>query len=153
MTEQTIDENKLIAERRSKLDAIRSQQAIAFPNTFKRSDTAASLQQELGDKDKETLEALDRKAAIAGRIMAKRGPFFVIQDVSGRIQAYADKKLPAELGDGIKGWDIGDIVGVTGPVHKSGKGDLYVFIESCELLTKSLRPLPDKYHGLSDTEI
>ncbi len=153
MTEQTTDENKLIAERRSKLDAIRKQQAVAFPNTFRRSDTAESLQQALGDKDKAELESLDRKAAIAGRIMAKRGPFFVIQDVTGRIQAYADKKLAEPMGSTVKGWDIGDIVGVTGPVHKSGKGDLYVFIESCELLTKALRPLPDKYHGLSDTEI
>src|SRR5690554_156618 len=153
MTEQTTDENKLIAERRSKLDAIRKQQAVAFPNTFRRSDTAESLQQALGDKDKAELESLDRKAAIAGRIMAKRGPFFVIQDVTGRIQAYADKKLAEPMGSTVKTWDIGDIVGVTGPVHKSGKGDLYVFIESCELLTKSLRPLPDKYHGLSDTEI
>src|SRR5690554_595626 len=153
MTEQTTDENKLIAERRSKLDAIRKQQAVAFPNTFRRSDTAESLQQALGDKDKAELESLDRKAAIAGRIMAKRGPFFVIQDVTGRIQAYADKKLAEPMGSTVKTWDIGDIVGVTGPVHKSGKGDLYVFIESCELLTKALRPLPDKYHGLSDTEI
>ena len=153
MTEQTTDENKLIAERRSKLAAIREQQAVAFPNTFRRSDSAAELQKELGDKEKAELETLDRKASIAGRIMAKRGPFFVIQDVTGRIQAYADKKLAEPMGSTVKTWDIGDIVGVTGPVHKSGKGDLYVFIESCELLTKSLRPLPDKYHGLSDTEI
>ena len=153
MTEQNTEDNKLIAERRSKLAAIRSSQKVAFPNTFRRSDYADALQQELGDKDKAGLETLDRKAAVAGRIMAKRGPFFVLQDVSGRIQLYADKSLPDALLAGIKSWDIGDIVGVSGPVHKSGKGDLYVNIEHCELLTKSLRPLPDKFHGLADTEM
>lgn len=154
MSELQTDENKLIAERRAKLAKIREQNGVAFPNTFRRSDLASQLLQELGDKDKETLEALDRKAAIAGRIMAKRGPFMVLQDVSGRIQFYIDKNTLSETAmDGIRGWDIGDIVGVTGPVHKSGKGDLYVFVESCELLTKSLRPLPDKYHGLADQEI
>lgn len=152
MTEQ-LDENKLIAERRSKLNSIREQQKVAFPNSFRRSDYAADLQTELSDKDKPELENLNRKASVAGRIMAKRGPFFVIQDVSGRIQAYAGKELPESVSAGIKTWDIGDIIGVSGPVHKSGKGDLYVNIESCELLTKSLRPLPDKYHGLSDTEM
>lgn len=152
MTEQ-LDENKLIAERRSKLNSIREQQKVAFPNSFRRSDYAADLQTELSDKDKPELESLNRKASVAGRIMAKRGPFFVIQDVSGRIQAYASKELAESVSAGIKTWDIGDIIGVSGPVHKSGKGDLYVNIESCELLTKSLRPLPDKYHGLSDTEM
>lgn len=153
MTEQKTDENKLIAERRAKLAAIREKRN-PFPNTFRRDSYAADLQAELGEKDKETLEALDRKAKVAGRIMAKRGPFLVLQDMSGRIQAYVDKKgLSEELAGEIKTWDIGDIVGVAGPVHKSGKGDLYVFIEDAELLTKSLRPLPDKFHGLSDQEM
>jgi lysyl-tRNA synthetase class 2 len=144
-------ENKLIAERRSKLGAIRAKNAVAFPNQFRRDSLAADLQKELGDKTKEELETLNRKAAVAGRIMAKRGPFLVLQDSSDRIQLYIDKNhLQAEE---VKGWDIGDIVGASGPVHKSGKGDLYVLIEAAQLLTKSLRPLPDKYHGLSDTEI
>ena len=146
-------ENKLVAERRSKLAGLR-EQGVAFPNNFRRDALAAALQHELGDHDKEALEKLDRQAAVAGRIMAKRGPFMVLQDVSGRIQLYVDKKsLPAELAAAIKGWDIGDIVGATGPVHKSGKGDLYVYIRSATLLTKSLRPLPDKFHGLADTEL
>ncbi len=154
MSEQKIDENKLIAERRAKLAQIREQKDIAFPNTFRRENLASELQEELGDKDKEALEVLDRKTAVAGRIMAQRGPFIVLQDVSGRIQLYIDKKgLPENVLADIKSWDIGDIVGAKGPVHKSGKGDLYVFVESCELLTKSLRPLPDKYHGLSDLEM
>lgn len=147
------EENRLIAERREKLQAIR-EQGVAFPNNFRRDALAAELQAELGEKDKAELEALDRKASVSGRIMAKRGPFLVLQDVSARIQLYVDKKsLPEDLAASIKGWDIGDIVGATGPVHKSGKGDLYVYIEEAQLLTKSLRPLPDKFHGLADTEL
>jgi len=150
--QQAGEENKLVAERRAKLVEIR-QQRNAFPNSFRRDSLAQDLQEELGDKDKEALEQLDRRAAIAGRIMAKRGPFLVLQDMSGRIQAYVDKKkLPAEQLPEIKTWDIGDIIGCEGPVHKSGKGDLYVYMEKVELLTKSLRPLPDKFHGLQDQE-
>lgn len=152
-TDKTVDENKLIAERRAKLAKYR-EQGNPFPNDFRRSDTAEALQVELGEKDKAELETLNRPAKVAGRIMAKRGPFLVIQDVSSRIQAYVDKKQLAEdVAADIKTWDIGDIVGVSGPVHKSGKGDLYVYIETCQMLTKSLRPLPDKYHGLADQEI
>ncbi len=150
---QLAEENKLIAERREKLTAIRSQRN-AFPNAFRRDSYAQALQEELGDNDKESLEKLDRRAAVAGRIMAKRGPFLVLQDMSGRIQVYVDKKkLPAEQMPEIKTWDIGDIIGCEGPVHKSGKGDLYVYMEKVELLTKSLRPLPDKFHGLQDQEM
>jgi lysyl-tRNA synthetase class 2 len=151
MSDLPQDENKLIAERRSKLTAIRANNAVAFPNHFRRDSMAADLQKELGEKSKEELEQLHRKASVAGRIMAKRGPFLVLQDVSDRIQIYIDKNH-AQVEE-VKGWDIGDIVGASGPVHKSGKGDLYVMIESAQLLTKSLRPLPDKYHGLADTEI
>ena len=116
MSEQ-LDENKLIAERRTKLAHYREQaqasQGSAFPNDFRRSDTAAALQAELGEQDKPALEALNRAAKVAGRIMAKRGPFLVLQDVSGRIQAYVDKKqLPEAVAADIKTWDIGDIVGV-----------------------------------------
>jgi len=143
------EENKLIAERRAKLNAIRAQ-GPAFPNDFRPDSYAADIQKELGEKTKEELEPMHRMAAIAGRIMAKRGPFLVLQDVSGRIQVYIDKNhVQAEE---VKSWDIGDIVCATGPVHKSGKGDLYILIEKTQLLTKALRPLPDKWHGLSDTE-
>ncbi|NRB40078.1 MAG: lysine--tRNA ligase [Pseudomonadales bacterium] len=147
------EENKLIAERRAKL-AVYRERGNAFPNSFRRQDLNAELQKELGGHEKADLETLDRKTAIAGRIMAKRGPFLVLQDVSGRIQAYVDKKsLPEDVSADIKTWDLGDIVAVSGPVHKSGKGDLYVYIETCEMLTKSLRPLPDKFHGLADQEM
>ncbi len=143
------EENKLIAERRAKLTAIRAA-GPAFPNNFRRDSLSADLQKTLGEKTKEELELLDQKASVAGRIMAKRGPFLVLQDVSGRIQIYIDKNHTQA--DIVKTWDIGDIIGVKGPVHKSGKGDLYVLIETAQLLTKALRPLPDKWHGLSDTE-
>ncbi len=152
MTDQQQDENKLIAQRREKLAAMRDN-GNAFPNFFRRDALASELQDRLGDKSKEELEALSQRASVAGRIMAKRGPFLVIQDMSGRIQFYVDRKgLPAELSADIKTWDIGDIVGGEGPVHKSGKGDLYVYLDSAHLLTKALRPLPEKWHGLADQE-
>ena len=148
-----IEENKLISERRDKLSSLRKK-GNAFPNNFRRDSLNQNLQSELGDFDKDYLENLNKKVSIAGRIMNRRGPFIVLQDSSGKIQLYVDKKTLSEtLCDEIKGWDIGDIIGASGPVHKSGKGDLYVYIESAVLLTKSLRPLPDKFHGLSDTEI
>jgi lysyl-tRNA synthetase class 2 len=147
------DENKLIAERRAKLNAIR-QQRNAFPNAFRRDSYAEALQKEFGEKSKEELEGLQRRAKIAGRIMNDRGTFKVLQDMTGQIQVYFDKKfLSAELFADIKTWDVGDIIGVDGVLHKSRKGDLYVYAEKVELLTKSLRPLPDKYHGLQDQEI
>lgn len=154
MTEQLVDENKLIAERRAKLNHIRQQSnANGHPNDFRRAHLATDLQAEFGEKTKEELEALDHKVAIAGRIMAKRGPFLVLQDVSGRIQAYADKQVQQHLKDQYHGLDIGDIIGVKGALHKSGKGDLYVNFEQYQLLTKALRPLPEKFHGLADQEM
>lgn len=147
------DENRLIAERRTKLSE-RREQGQAFPNQRRRDSLAAELQSELGDFDKPTLETKNRRASVAGRILRMRGPFIVIQDMSGQIQLYVDRKgLPEAMRADIKSWDLGDIVWAEGPVHKSGKGDLYVHIEDCELLTKSLRPLPDKFHGLSDQEM
>ena len=152
MTDQQQDDNKLIAVRREKLATIR-ENGVAFPNQFRRDALAAELQDRLGEKSKEELEALCQRASVAGRVMARRGPFIVIQDMSGRIQFYVDKKnLPEELVAEIKAWDLGDIVGGEGPVHKSGKGDLYIYLDKAALLTKALRPLPEKWHGLSDQE-
>lgn len=153
MTEQVQDENKLIAERRAKLEHIRTQcPANGHPNNFERKHKAADLQAEFGTNTKEALEALGHQVSIAGRIMAKRGPFLVLQDVSGRIQAYAAKDVQKELKAKFLGLDIGDIIGVTGQLHLSGKGDLYVNMEQYQLLTKALRPLPEKFHGLTDQE-
>ncbi|MCW8196448.1 lysine--tRNA ligase [Proteobacteria bacterium 005FR1] len=145
------DENKLIAERREKLAALR-EKGNAFPNAFRREDYAQRLQDQFGDHSKEELEHLGQKVSVAGRIMAKRGPFMVLQDMSGRIQLYADKQAQQTIKETWGVWDIGDIVGVRGTLSKSGKGDLYVNLEQYELLVKSLRPLPEKYHGLQDTE-
>ncbi|MCG9721171.1 lysine--tRNA ligase [Shewanella sp. Isolate7] len=153
MTEQTQDENKLIAERRAKLDHVRvSCPANGHPNNFDRKHKAADIQAEYGQYSKEELEGMKVQRSIAGRIMAKRGPFLVIQDVSGRIQAYAGKDVQKDLKAKYQGLDIGDIIGVTGQLHLSGKGDLYVNMEEYQLLTKALRPLPEKFHGLTDQE-
>ena len=146
------DENKLIALRREKLADIREQRN-AFPNNFIRNSLAEDLKNQYSEKSKEELVELNQYASIAGRVMAKRGPFLVLQDMSGRIQAYIDRKgLDKEQIKEIDTWDIGDIIGVSGPVSKSGKGDLYVKMEAVSLLTKSLRPLPEKFHGLTDQE-
>lgn len=153
MTEQTQDENKLIAERRAKLDHVRAScPANGHPNNFDRKHKAADIQAEYGQYSKEELEEMNVQRSIAGRIMAKRGPFLVIQDVSGRIQAYAGKDVQKDLKAKYQGLDIGDIIGVTGQLHLSGKGDLYVNMEEYQLLTKALRPLPEKFHGLTDQE-
>jgi len=142
------DENKLIAERRGKLSALRVKRN-AFPNDFRRTAMAGDLQKQYGESDKETLEAANEHFAVAGRLIRNRGSFLLIQDDAGEIQLYINRKaLDEETLADIKSWDLGDIVAASGPVHKSGKGDLYINIESARLLTKSLRPLPDKYHGL-----
>jgi lysyl-tRNA synthetase, class II len=154
MTDQVQDENKLIAERRAKLEMIRENcKANGHPNDFRRDSLAADLQATFGEKTKPELEEEGHIVAIAGRVMAKRGPFLAIQDVSGRIQAYADKTVQKELKEKYSGLDIGDIIGVKGQLHLSGKGDLYVTMDNYELLTKALRPLPEKFHGLTDQEM
>lgn len=150
--EQAQDENRLIAERREKLASIRKL-GVAFPNDVKREHKASDLQAEFGEKSKAELEELDHKVSVAGRVMAKRGPFMVLQDVSGQIQLYASKDAQKALKESTGLWDLGDIVNVSGALHKSGKGDLYVNLDEFQLLTKSLRPLPDKYHGLADQEL
>jgi len=142
------DENRLIAERREKLAALRSE-GNAFPNTFRRDSYAEDLQQAHGDKSKEELEEAGIRVSIAGRVMLNRGAFMVLQDMTGRIQLYVNKGARAFA----KKVDLGDIIGVSGVLHKSGRGDLYVDMEVFEMLTKSLRPLPDKFKGLQDMEM
>ena len=145
------DDNKLIAERRARLATLRAR-GQAFPNGFRRDDLALQLEADFGARTKEELEALGHKVSVAGRVMARRGPFMVLQDMSGRIQLYADKVVQANIAERWGHWDIGDLVGARGTLYKSGRGDLYVMLEEYELLTKSLRPLPEKYHGLADRE-
>lgn len=145
---QQQDENRLIAERREKLNALR-EQGNAFPNNFRRDSYAQDLQAKYGDKSKEELAEAGIKVSIAGRVMLNRGAFGVIQDMTGRIQFYVNKEARAFA----KSLDLGDIIGITGELHKSGKGDLYVDLGEYQLLTKNLRPLPDKHKGLQDTEM
>ena len=146
------EENRLIALRKEKLAAERAK-GNAFPNDFRRDSLAGELQKQYADKSKEELEAAAIPVKIAGRIVLNRGAFMVLQDMSGRIQVYVDRKsLPAETLEAIKHWDLGDIIAAEGTLARSGKGDLYVHMSNVRLLTKSLRPLPDKFHGLTDTE-
>ncbi|WJG08322.1 lysine--tRNA ligase [Aliiglaciecola sp. LCG003] len=153
MTDIQQDENKLIAERRGKLEQIRSQcDSNGFPNSFRREFYSQNLQDEFGELGKEELETLGKVVSIAGRILAKRGPFLLLQDMTGRIQSYASKDAQKDIKARYGSLDIGDIVGVKGTLHKSGKGDLYVNMDEYQLLTKSLRPLPEKFHGLADQE-
>jgi len=147
------EENKLIAQRKEKLAALREKQPIVFPNDFRRDALAGDLQKQYAEAGKEALEGQQIKVSVAGRIMLNRGAFIVIQDSSGRIQLYVNRKtLPEETLEAIKHWDMGDIVAAEGTLARSGKGDLYVDMQNARLLTKSLRPLPDKFHGLTDTE-
>ncbi|MDP6415121.1 MAG: amino acid--tRNA ligase-related protein, partial [Gammaproteobacteria bacterium] len=146
-------ENKLIALRRDKLREIRSRRQ-AFPNHFQRLDTAADLHNEFGEKDKSELETLARQTSVAGRIVRMRGLFVVIQDGSGQQQLYMNNKsFTDDLADELKSLDLGDIIGAEGEVFKTGKGELTVRVSNFLLLSKSLRPLPDKYRGLTDTEM
>ncbi len=147
------DENKLIAERRTKLTHIRETAkengTSAFPNDFTPEHKSKELQETFGEKSKEELESLGNIVSIAGRVIRNRGAFLAIQDGIGQIQLYVTK----EARPFAKKLDLGDIVGVKGELHKSGKGDLYVQLDEYTLLTKALRPLPDKYHGLADQEL
>ncbi len=159
MTEQNQtaqEENKLIAERRAKLEQLREGSlANGHPNDFKREHLAGELKAKYGEKDKATLAEEQHPVVVAGRVMRRGGPFVGIQDSSGSIQFYLAKPKQKES----EAWqllDIGDIVGVAGTLQKSGKGDLYVEIDditNLRILTKSLRPLPDKFHGLGDQEM
>ena len=143
MTDQ--DENSLIAQRRTKLDALRAS-GNAFPNDFRRDAIAGELHAEYGDKDNEELEAQPRRVKVAGRLMAKRimgkASFAQLQDMSGRIQLFLQRDaLPEGLYQEFKGWDIGDIIGAEGVLFRTKTGELSVRVESIRILTKSLRPL------------
>ena len=154
----TESENDLIAQRRKDLDELRKA-GNAYNNQFKRDSLALDLHTQYEKKSKEELENESIKVAVAGRIMSRRimgkASFAHIQDMSGKIQLYVRRDdLPDGLyNDGFKKWDIGDIVGATGVVMKTNKGELSVHVDSIELLTKSLQPLPEKFHGLTDQEI
>ncbi len=152
------NENLLIAERRHKLATLRGQ-GIAFPNDFHRADHAGDLHADYADAERwtgEALEATGRRVAIAGRLLAKRvmgkAAFAQIQDMTGRIQLFLQANVLGEAYDAFKGWDVGDIIAAEGDLTRTKTGELSVKADRLRLLTKSLRPLPDKWHGLADVE-
>ena len=152
------DENKLIAERRAKLGALR-EAGIAYPNDARRADYAGDLQSEFADAEHWNGEALDaaaRRVRVAGRLMAKRimgkASFAQIQDMSGRVQLFLQANTLGDTYEAFKGWDVGDIVAAEGVLMRTRTGELSIRCDVLRLLTKSLRPLPDKWHGLADVE-
>ena len=150
------DENHLIAERRAKLAEWRTDGG-AFPNDFRRENTAEKLDELYGNKSREELEATPIAVSIAGRIMLKRvmgrASFATIQDLSGRIQIFVSNDKTGEAAHAaFKRLDIGDIVGVVGTLFRTKTDELTVAVTELRLLTKSLRPLPEKFHGLTDVE-
>jgi len=151
------EENDIIRHRRDKLAALRAT-GDSFPNDFRRTAYAADLQAKYGDIVKEELEALKVGVLVAGRVMLRRvmgkASFFTLQDSSGRIQCYVRRE---QIGEEAYQkfndlWDIGDIVGVTGTLFRTNKGELTVEGHSARMLAKSMRPLPEKFHGLTDQE-
>ncbi len=155
--ESQLDENQIIALRREKLNAIR-QQGIAFPNHFQRDSLAGDLHAQYDALSKEALDPQAIPVKIAGRMMLKRAmgkaSFATIQDVSGQIQLYINNQGVGEAAhNDFKHWDMGDIVGAEGTLFKTNHGELTVRVSQIHLLSKSLRPLPDKHKGLSDQEM
>ncbi|RAP36067.1 lysine--tRNA ligase [Legionella quinlivanii] len=156
MTEEHLDESTVYQIRKQKLEGLRGE-GFQFPNQFRRQYLAANLLLQYENQDKESLAEQSVHVSVAGRIMLRRvmgkASFFHIQDVSGRIQVYIRQNDLPEMYEQFKHWDLGDIVGVKGLLFKTNTGELSVHADSVELLTKSLRPLPDKFHGLADQEM
>ncbi|HEX8978430.1 MAG TPA: lysine--tRNA ligase [Parasulfuritortus sp.] len=150
------DENQIMAERREKLAALRAQ-GVAFPNDFERKDQAGDLHARYGETDSDSLAATPIEVQLAGRMMLKRvmgkASFATLQDMSGRMQIYVSKELVGdEAYDAFKRFDLGDILGVAGHLFRTKTNELTIQATQVRLLTKSLRPLPEKFHGLTDTE-
>ncbi|MET0052832.1 MAG: lysine--tRNA ligase [Candidatus Thiodiazotropha sp.] len=157
MNDEIQDENKLIAQRRDKLRQLRDN-GIAFPNDFRRNSLAGELHAEYDEKSDEELESLGLRVTLAGRMMSRRvmgkASFAHLQDMSGRMQLFVQRDSLEEgfYNEQFKKWDIGDIIGAEGVLFKTKTGELSVKVDQLRLLTKSLRPLPEKFHGLSDQE-
>jgi len=157
-----VDENQLIAERREKLNVMRERQAqglgVAFPNDFKPAHHASNLHALHGEKTPEALVEEGQFAKVAGRMMLKRvmgkASFATLQDSTGRIQIYIVRDdVGEELYADFKHWDLGDIIACEGKLFKTRTGELSIHASSIRMLTKSLRPMPDKFHGVHDQEI
>ncbi|MDX1606927.1 MAG: lysine--tRNA ligase, partial [Candidatus Competibacterales bacterium] len=151
-----MEDNKLIAQRREKLAALR-ETGFNFPNQFRPDALAAELHQRYGEHDAETLEAEAVPVKVAGRMMLKRvmgkASFATIQDRSGRLQLFLQRDVMGEAAyKAFKALDVGDVVGASGEVFRTQKGELSVRVRALELQTKALRPLPEKWAGLTDTE-
>lgn len=154
--EDLLDENKLIALRRQKLHDLR-QRGDAYPTDFRRDALAAELHAVHGAQENAELEAEAHRVRIAGRMLAKRimgkASFARLRDMSGDIQLFVQKNALPEGGyEDFKGWDLGDILGAEGTLFKTKTGELSVKVDTLRLLTKALRPLPEKFHGLADQE-
>lgn len=154
--ENELDENRLIAQRREKLAEIR-EQGNPFPNDFRRNVMNAELSAEYADTSAEELAENPRRVAIAGRMMTQRvmgkASFANIRDMSGDMQLYIKRdNLPEGVYAEFKRWDLGDIIAAEGTMFRTKKGELSVMVDNIRLLTKSLRPLPEKFHGLADQE-
>ena len=158
--EPVVDENSIISERRSKLEELRKS-GIAFPNQFKPENLSSDLHKNYDEDDKETLEKKGIEVSVSGRMMLKRvmgkASFASIQDNKGRIQLYVARDFinsddNPELYAQFKKWDLGDIVGAKGKLFKTRTNELTIEVTEIVLLTKSIRPLPEKFHGLSDQE-
>ncbi|MDP7577516.1 MAG: lysine--tRNA ligase, partial [Pseudomonadales bacterium] len=157
MSEENNDDNEIIALRKAKLGELR-EKGNAFPNDYRRQDLADALHSAHGLTSKEDLEEAKIGTSVAGRIMLRRvmgkASFITLQDMSGRIQAYVRQSdVGEEAYSEFNKWDIGDIVAITGYVMKTNKGELSVHATQVRILTKSLRPLPEKHAGLTDTEV
>lgn len=158
MNDQTQDENKLIAQRREKLQKMRDS-GIAFPNDFRRNSVAGELHAEYDDQSDEALESQALRVSLAGRMMSRRvmgkASFAHLQDMSGKMQLFVQRDSLEEgfYNEQFKKWDIGDIIGAEGILFKTKTGELSVKVDKLRLLTKALRPLPEKFHGLSDQEM
>jgi lysyl-tRNA synthetase class 2 len=150
------DENHLIGERRAKLAKLR-ERGIAFPNDFRRNALAGDLSTAYGAKSGEALDADQVRVSVAGRMRAKRvmgkASFAKLEDSSGAIQVFLQQSALGEAYDEFKGWDVGDIIGAEGVLFRTKTNELSVRADRIVLLTKSLRPLPDKWHGIADTEM
>ncbi|HFT5242069.1 TPA: lysine--tRNA ligase [Yersinia enterocolitica] len=157
VADQTQELNSELQARREKLAALR-EKGIAFPNDFRREHLSDQLHAEYGSKENEELEALHIEVTVAGRMMTRRimgkASFVTLQDVGGRIQLYVSRDdLPEGVyNEEFKKWDLGDILGARGKLFKTKTGELSIHCSELRLLTKALRPLPDKFHGLADQE-
>ena len=156
MSTETQDDNKLIAERRAKLAQLREAEPVAFPNDFRRDALAAEIHLAYAEADAAALEAQGVRVRVAGRMMLRRimgkASFAHIQDSSGQIQLFLQRDALGDAYEAFKSYDIGDILGAEGVLFRTKTGELSVRVDTLHLLVKSLRPLPDKWHGLADTE-